>query len=81
MTTNVVCCSGQGFNYNGSDGVNSYKALNIKIDQRAANGLTLTAFYTYSRAIDQGGNDGVYQPDLRVNSPDVAITTATASSF
>ncbi len=64
VTTNVVCCSGQGFNYNGSDGVNSYKALNIKIDQRTSNGLTLTAFYTYSRAIDQGGNDGVYQPQL-----------------
>ena len=60
--TTVICCSGSGFNYNGSDGVNSYKALNIKIDQRAANGLTLTAFYTYSRAID---NDGSYQPDLR----------------
>jgi hypothetical protein len=62
VTTNVVCCSGQGFNYNGSDGVNSYKALNIKVDQRTANGLTLTAFYTYSRAYD---NDGSYQPDLR----------------
>jgi hypothetical protein len=62
VTTPVICCSGQGFNYNGSDGVNSYKALNIRIDQRAANGLTLTAFYTLSRAYD---NDGSYQPDLR----------------
>ena len=61
-TAPVICCSGQGFNYNGSDGVNSYKALNIRVDQRAANGLTLTAFYTLSRAYD---NDGSYQPDLR----------------
>jgi len=62
ITTQVVCCSGQGLNYNGNDGVNSYKALNIKIDHRTSNGLTLTAFWTYSRAYD---NDGSYQPDLR----------------
>jgi hypothetical protein len=60
--TTVICCSGTGFNFNGSDGVNSYRALNVKIDQRAAAGLTLTAFYTLSRAQD---NDGSYQPDLR----------------
>ncbi len=62
VTTNVICCSGQGFNYNGNDGVNSYKALNIKVDHRTSSGLTLTAFWTYSRAYD---NDGSYQPDLR----------------
>jgi len=62
VTTAVVCCSGQGFNYNGNDGVNSYKALNIKVDHRTSNGLTLTAFWSYSRAYD---NDGSYQPDLR----------------
>jgi hypothetical protein len=61
-TTAVVCCSGQGFNYNGNDGTNSYKALNIKLDHRTSSGLTLTAFWTYSRAYD---NDGSYQPDLR----------------
>ncbi|MGC1646051.1 MAG: hypothetical protein WA741_09505, partial [Candidatus Sulfotelmatobacter sp.] len=60
-TQTVVCCSGTGFNYNGNDGVNSYKALQIKVNQRAANGLTLTAFWTYSRAYD---NDGSYQPNL-----------------
>ena len=60
-TQTVVCCSGTGFNYNGNDGVNSYKALQIKLNQRAANGLTLTAFWTYSRAYD---NDGSYQPNL-----------------
>jgi outer membrane receptor protein involved in Fe transport len=64
VTTAVVCCSGQGFNYNGNDGTNSYKALNIKVDHRTSAGLTLTAFWSYSRAYDQGGNDGVYQPQL-----------------
>ncbi len=62
VTSSVVCCSGQGFNYNGNDGVNSYKALNIKVDHRTSSGLTLTAFWNYSRAYD---NDGSYQPDLR----------------
>ena len=61
VTSAVVCCSGQGLNYNGNDGVNSYKALNIKVDHRLAAGLTLTAFWTLSRAYD---NDGSYQPDL-----------------
>ncbi len=61
VTTPVVCCSGQGLNYNGNDGVNSYKALNIKVDHRLSAGLTLTAFWTLSRAYD---NDGSYQPDL-----------------
>jgi hypothetical protein len=65
VTTNVTCCSGYGFGYAGNDGVNSYKALQIKVDHRASAGLTLNGSYTYSRAIDQGGNDGVYQPDLR----------------
>ena len=62
VTTNVVCCSGQGFGYNGDDGTNSYNALQIKVDQRAMAGLTLTGSYTYSKAYD---NDGSYQPDLR----------------
>jgi hypothetical protein len=61
VTSAVVCCSGQGFNYNGNDGVNSYKALNIKVDHRLSSGLTLMGFWTYSRAYD---NDGSYQPDL-----------------
>ncbi len=65
VTSAVVCCSGQGFNYNGNDGVNSYKALNIKVDHRTSNGLTLTAFWTYSRAYD---NDGSYQPNLSVGN-------------
>jgi len=65
VTTNVVCCSGQGFNYNGSDGVNSYKSLQIKVDQRTSGGLTLMGFYTYSRAYD---NDGSYQPDIRIGT-------------
>ena len=64
VTTNVVCCSGQGFNFNGSDGTNHYNSLQIKVDQRTSGGLTLMGFYTYSRAVDQGGNDGVYQPML-----------------
>ncbi len=61
VTSAVVCCSGQSLNYNGNDGVNSYKALNIKVDHRLSAGLTLTAFWTLSRAYD---NDGSYQPDL-----------------
>ena len=70
VTTPVVCCSGQSFNYNGNDGTNSYKALNIKVDHRTSSGLTLTAFWTYSKAYDQGGNgngtdNGIYQPQLR----------------
>jgi len=59
--TIVHCCQGQGFNYSGSDGTNSYKALQIKATQRAGGGLTLLAHYTYSRAYD---NDGSYQPQL-----------------
>jgi hypothetical protein len=62
FTTNVVCCEGNGFDYRGNDGVNSYKALQIKVDHRASFGLTLNGSYTYSRAND---NDGGYQPDLR----------------
>ena len=62
VTTIVHCCQGQGLNYSGSDGVNSYKALQVKATQRAGGGLTLLAHYTYSRAYD---NDGGYQPDLR----------------
>jgi hypothetical protein len=64
-TTHVTCCSGYGFGYNGDDGVNAYKALQIKLDHRTSMGLTVNGSYTYSRATDQGGNDGVYQPDLR----------------
>jgi hypothetical protein len=62
VTTNVTCCSGYGFGYAGNDGVNSYRALQIKVDHRTSSGLTLNGSYTYSRAYD---NDGGYQPDLR----------------
>jgi hypothetical protein len=62
VTTTVTCCSGYGFGYAGNDGVNSYRALQIKVDHRASAGLTLNGSYTYSRAYD---NDGGYQPDLR----------------
>jgi hypothetical protein len=65
FTTNVVCCQGQGFGYNGDDGTNSYKALQISVNQRTNAGLTLQGFYTYSRALD---NDGGYQPDLSVGN-------------
>jgi hypothetical protein len=65
VTTTVTCCSGYSFGYNGDDGVNSYRALQIKLDHRTSSGLTVNGSYTYSRATDQGGNDGVYQPDLR----------------
>ena len=61
-TTNVICCGGNGFDYRGNDGTNSYKSLQVRLEQRASAGLTLQAFYTYSRAYD---NDGNYQPDLR----------------
>jgi outer membrane receptor protein involved in Fe transport len=61
-TANVVCCGGQGFDYRGNDGTNSYRSLQVRLEQRATAGLTLQAFYTYSRAYD---NDGNYQPDLR----------------
>jgi hypothetical protein len=63
VTTNVVCCGSQGFGYNGNDGTNSYKALQVTVNQRTGGGLTLSGSYTYSRAYD---NDGSYQPDLRV---------------
>jgi hypothetical protein len=59
----VQCCSGFGFDYRGNDGSNSYKAFQVKWNQRATNGLTLMAHYTYSRSYD---NDGSYQPDLNV---------------
>lgn len=61
-TTTVTCCSGYSFGYNGDDGVNSYRALQIKLDHRTSGGLTVNGSYTYSRAYD---NDGSYQPDLR----------------
>ncbi len=61
-TTNVVCCSGQGIGYAGNDGVNRYRAIQVKATQRAGSGLTLLAHYTYAKAYD---NDGSYQPDLR----------------
>ena len=59
----IQCCSGFGFDYRGNDGSNSYKALQIKWNQKATNGLSILAHYTYSRAYD---NDGSYQPDLNV---------------
>jgi hypothetical protein len=62
VTTNVVCCSGYSFGYNGDDGTNKYNALQVKVDHRISSGLTLNGSYTYSRAYD---NDGSYQPDLR----------------
>jgi hypothetical protein len=61
VTTNVICCSGQGVNLNGDDGTNRYNALQIKLDHRTSSGLTLNAAYTYAKAYD---NDGSYQPDL-----------------
>ncbi len=63
-TKTVVCCSGQGFDYRGNDGTNSYKALQITFNQRTGGGLTLLAHYTYSRAYD---NDGGYNADQKVN--------------
>jgi outer membrane receptor protein involved in Fe transport len=79
-TTQVHCCGTQGFGYNGSDGTNSYKALQITVNQRTGGGLTLSGSYTYSRAYD---NDGSYQPDLHVgygrqdyNRDSVGILTA-----
>ncbi len=62
--TNVVCCSGNGLGYAGNDGTNSYKALQIKFNQRTGGGLTMLAHYTYSRAYD---NDGGYNIDQKVN--------------
>lgn len=81
FTTNVVCCDGsQGFGYNGNDGTNSFKALELTVNHRTGGGLTLSGSYTYSRAYD---NDGGYQPDLRVgygrqdyNRDSVLIMTA-----
>jgi outer membrane receptor protein involved in Fe transport len=61
-TQTVVCCSGTSFNYNGNDGINSYKALEIKVDHRTSVGWTFNGFWTYAKAYD---NDGSYQPDLR----------------
>jgi outer membrane receptor protein involved in Fe transport len=80
-TANIVCCDGsQGFGYNGNDGTNSFKALELTVNQRTGGGLTLSGSYTYSRAYD---NDGSYQPDLRVgygrqdyNRDSVLIMTA-----
>jgi len=62
-TVIVHCCQAAGFDYRGNDGSNSYKALQIKWNQKATNGLTILAHYTYSRSYD---NDGGYQPDLKL---------------
>jgi len=57
-TVNVVCCSaGQSLSENANDGTNRYNAFQIKVNQRAAKGLTFLAHYTYSKAYD---NDGSY---------------------
>jgi Carboxypeptidase regulatory-like domain/TonB dependent receptor len=61
VTTTVICCSGYSFGFNGDDGTNKYNSLQIKLDHRTAAGLTLNAYYTYSKTYD---NDGSYQPDL-----------------
>ena len=58
--TAVHCCGGNGFDFRGNDGTNSYKALQIKFNQRTGAGLTMLAHYTYSRAYD---NDGGYNLD------------------
>jgi len=57
-TANIVCCNaGQSFGWAGNDGTNSYNAFQVKVNQRAAKGLTFLAHYTYSKAYD---NDGSY---------------------
>jgi hypothetical protein len=62
-TTTVFCCNGsQSFDYRGNDGTNSYESLQMRYEQRPMGGLTVSAFYTYSKAYD---NDGSYQPDPR----------------
>jgi hypothetical protein len=64
FTTNVVCCSAsQSFGFAGNDGTNSYEAFQVKVNQRAAKGLTFLAHYTYSKAYDA---DGSYQPNPSV---------------
>ena len=60
----VHCCSGQGFDYRGNDGTNSYKALQVTFNQRTGAGLTMLAHYTYSRAYD---NDGGYNATQSVH--------------
>ena len=64
-TTTVVCCNAsQGMSENANDGTNKYNAFQIKLNQRAAKGLTFLAHYTYSKAYD---NDGNYVADYRVD--------------
>jgi len=54
----LTCCdASQGMSENANDGTNSYNAFQVKVNQRAAKGLTLLAHYTYSKAYD---NDGSY---------------------
>ncbi len=63
-TVNVVCCNaGQSMGVNANDGTNRYNAFQIKVNQRAAKGLTFLAHYTYSKAYD---NDGSYVADYNV---------------
>ena len=61
---NVVCCDGsEGFGFNANDGTNSYNAFQLKVNQRAAKGLTFLAHYTYAKAYD---NDGSYVANYKV---------------
>jgi len=63
-TVNVICCSAnQSLGNAANDGTNSYNAFQVKLNQRAAKGLTFLAHYTYSKAYD---NDGSYVADYNV---------------
>lgn len=63
-TATVVCCSGsQEISWLGNDGTNKYNAFQVKLNQRAAKGLTFIAHYTYSKSYD---NDGSYVANYNV---------------
>jgi hypothetical protein len=61
---NVVCCSaGESLSENANDGTNRYDAFQVKVNQRAAKGLTFLAHYTYAKSYD---NDGSYVANYNV---------------
>ncbi len=82
LTTNVVCCSGQGFNFNGSDGRQLLQSAEFSVDQRTSQWfdfhgvLHLFQGVRQRRQLSAGSASGYwaagFQPRQRVDS-DFAI--------
>jgi hypothetical protein len=52
-----------------TDSHQSYNALNLNLTRRAANGLTLAAYYTYSKSLDQVSNGDLADSNANQTDP------------